>query len=105
MFWQGLITRFNAAPKQDRPWGQKRAIQPVDLLPMAGEPEEPTSSAGFYPRLQRFLQPTDLLVSDTGTCLLKLNAMRLPAGVSMESQTLWASIGWGNSCSPGMRPR
>ncbi|MDB4338161.1 thiamine pyrophosphate-binding protein [Synechococcus sp. AH-603-L18] len=77
----GLITRFNAAPKQERPWGQKRVIQPVDLLPMAGKPEEPTSSAGFYPRLQRFLQPTDLLVSDTGTCLLKLNAMRLPAGV------------------------
>ena len=68
---------------------------------MAGEPEEPTSSAGFYPRLQRFLQPTDLLVSDTGTCLLKLNAMRLPAGVSMESQTLWASIGWGTPAAAG----
>lgn len=97
----GLITRFNAAPKQERPWGQKRAIQPVDLLPMAGKSEEPTSSAGFYPRLQRFLQPTDLLVSDTGTCLLKLNAMRLPAGVSMESQTLWASIGWGTPAALG----
>ena len=68
---------------------------------MAGEVQEPTSSSGFYPRLQRFLRPTDLLVSDTGTCLLKLNALRLPPGVAMESQTLWSSIGWGTPATLG----
>ena len=69
---EGLITRFKTGAKQPSRWGNERFVQPDSLLPLAGEVHEPTSSSGFYPRLQRFLRPTDLLVSDTGTCLLKL---------------------------------
>ena len=98
---EGLITRFKTGAKQPSRWGNERFVQPDSLLPLAGEVLEPTSSSGFYPRLQRFLRPTDLLVSDTGTCLLKLNALRLPPGVAMESQTLWSSIGWGTPATLG----
>ena len=98
---EGLTKRFEAASKRLNCWGEQRPVQPDALLPLAGKPDQPTNSASFYPRLQRFLRPNDILVSDTGTCLLKLNAIRLPAGVSIESQTLWGSIGWGTPAALG----
>lgn len=97
----GLTRRFQMASQRPESWGERRPVQPQPLLPLSGEADQPTGSATFYPRLQRFLRPTDLLVSDTGTCLLQLNAMRLPAGVTMESQTLWSSIGWGTPAALG----
>ena len=78
-----------------------RPVCPDPILPLQGEKHQPTDSSSFYPRLQRFLQPNDVLVSDTGTCLLKLNAIRLPSDVVMESQTLWSSIGWGTPAALG----
>jgi len=97
----GLTQRFQHSPKRLSSWGEQRPVQPAPFLPLSGAADQRTDSAVFYPRLQQFLRPTDLLVSDTGTCLLKLNAIRLPAGVSMESQTLWGSIGWGTPAALG----
>ena len=97
----GLTRRFHAAASRVACWGDQRPVQPSPLLPLRGEGDQATGSASFYPRLQRFLRATDLLVSDTGTCLLQLNAMRLPADVAMESQTLWSSIGWGTPAALG----
>ena len=97
----GLISRFQATSLRTPAWGERRFVQPQPLLPLSGGGDQPTESSSFYSRLQRFLRPTDLLVSDTGTCLLQLNAMRLPGGVAMESQTLWSSIGWGTPASLG----
>ena len=97
----GLISRFQATSLSTPAWGERRVVQPQPLLPLSGGGDQPTGSSSFYSRLQRFLRPTDLLVSDTGTCLLQLNAMRLPGGVAMESQTLWSSIGWGTPAALG----
>ena len=97
----GLTTRFKKASKHLFCCGKDRSVQPASLLPLSEVNEAPTSSMSFYPQLQQFLRPSDLLVSDTGTCLLKLNAIRLPAGVAMESQTLWSSIGWGTPAALG----
>ena len=97
----GLTERFRKASPRLSSWGDQRVVQPAALLPVSEAMDQPTDSASFYPLLQRFLRPTDLLVSDTGTCLLKLNSIRLPAGVAMESQTLWSSIGWGTPSALG----
>jgi len=97
----GLTTRFQKVSKRRFCWGKDRSVQPAELLPLSEDKDAPTSSMSFYPQLQQFLRPSDLLVSDTGTCLLKLNAIRLPAGVAMESQTLWSSIGWGTPAALG----
>ena len=56
----------------------------------------------FYPRLQRLLKKEDVLVIETGTCMLHLGAMLLPDGVGCESQTLWGSIGWGTPAALGV---
>lgn len=73
-----------------------------DLLPMTGSADEALGSASFYPRLQRFLRGGDVLVVETGTCMLHLAAMRLPDDVGCESQTLWGSIGWATPATLGV---
>ena len=74
----------------------------VELLDVVGSGNEPTSSANFYPRLQRVLQPGDTLVIETGTSMFHLNGMRLPAGVRSEAQGLWGSIGWATPAAMGI---
>ena len=71
-------------------------------LEVAGDAGDPTSPAVFYPRLQRRLRPGDTLVVETGTAMMHLNAMRLPAGVGAEGQGLWGSIGWATPAAMGV---
>ena len=92
---EGLTDRLTTEGKREKRWGESRPVQPSPFLPLVGDDDELMHSSLFYACLQRFLQAGDLLVADTGSCLLQLNAHRLPAAVAMESQTLWGSIGWG----------
>lgn len=85
-----------AAPKA------ARATTPRQLLPLAGASDEPTASANVYPRLQRRLRSGDTLVIETGTCMLHLTKMLLPAGVAAEGQGLWGSIGWATPACLGV---
>lgn len=71
-------------------------------LEIAGAAEEPTSSGTFYPRLQRRLKAGDTLVIETGTGMLHLNGIRLPAGVGAEGQGMWGSIGWATPATLGI---
>ncbi len=78
------------------------AIPPGEMLEVTGAPDDPTSSAVFYPRLQRRLRAGDTLVVETGTAMMHLNGMRLPAGVGAEGQGLWGSIGWATPAAMGV---
>ncbi len=78
------------------------AVPAVGLLDLVGSGDDPTSSASFYPRLQRRLRAGDTLVIETGTAMLHLNGMRLPAGVGAEEQGLWGSIGWATPATLGI---
>jgi indolepyruvate decarboxylase len=75
---------------------------PSAMIPMVGEPTEPTSSSTFYPRLQRILKPGDVLVVETGTCIMHTTPMVLPDGVGFQTQTLWGSIGWATPAAEGV---
>ena len=72
------------------------------VLPLVGNPTDPTSSANFYPRLQRILKSGDVLVVETGTCVLHTTPMLLPDGVGFQTQTLWGSIGWATPAAEGV---
>lgn len=74
----------------------------VEPLPLAGGGGDRLGSASFYPRLQRRLRAGDTLVVETGTCMLHANRMLLPAGVSVEEQGLWGSIGWATPACLGV---
>ena len=78
------------------------ALPEKDQLPLVGTAGDPTSSSNFYPRLERRLKKGDTLVIETGTCMLHLNKMLLPAGVGAENQGLWGSIGWATPACLGV---
>lgn len=71
-------------------------------MPLVGGPAEPTSSSNFYPRLQRILKSGDVLVVETGTCIMYTTPMLLPDGVGFQTQTLWGSIGWATPAAEGV---
>ena len=72
------------------------------MLPVTGNASDALSSASFYPRVQRMLKTGDVVVVETGTCMLHLNAMLLPGDVASEGQTLWGSIGWATPATLGI---
>lgn len=74
----------------------------VENLPMVGQSDDRLTSASFYPRLQRRLRAGDTVVVETGTCMLHVNRMLLPAGVGVEEQGLWGSIGWATPACLGV---
>ena len=72
------------------------------LMPLVGVPTDPTSSDNFYPRLQKILKSGDVLVVETGTCVMHATPMLLPNGVGFQTQTLWGSIGWATPAAEGI---
>ena len=85
--------------------GPIHSPQPTDrlkALALTGQPDSPTDSSIFYPRLQRMLRSGDVLVSETGSCMLHLGRLKLPAGVGYEAQVLWGSIGWATPAAVGV---
>jgi indolepyruvate decarboxylase len=75
------------------------SAQPAALTGQGGDQ---LTSAQLYPRIQRRLRTGDTVVVETGTCMLHLNRMRLPAGVGVEGQGLWGSIGWATPACLGI---
>ncbi|MFM7205921.1 MAG: alpha-keto acid decarboxylase family protein [Planctomycetaceae bacterium] len=74
----------------------------VENLPLVGQSDDRLTSASFYPRLQRRLRAGDTVVVETGSCMPHMNRMLLPAGVGVEEQGLWGSIGWATPACLGV---
>ena len=55
---------------------------------------EPLTSSYLYPRLQEFFKSGDNIFIETGIVAHGFAGMKLPAGVTANTQTLWGSIGW-----------
>jgi indolepyruvate decarboxylase len=77
-------------------------VEKQSKFPMVGAPADQTSSANFYPRLQKMLRSGDVLVAETGTCMLYMTPMVLPEGVGFQAQALWGSIGWATPAAEGI---
>lgn len=70
-----------------------------------GEPKgngsDKITAEALYPRWSRFLQPDDILISETGTNALGLAFAKMPRGSTFHNQTLWGSIGWATPAAFG----
>jgi indolepyruvate decarboxylase len=84
------------------PVSKVQAVEKPSKFPMVGAPTDVTSSANFYPRLQNMLRSGDILVAETGTCMLYMTPMLLPDGVGFQAQALWGSIGWATPATEGI---
>ena len=104
-------TVFTGVALEDMLLGLTQRINPVTTIqtagklskfPMVGSPADVTSSANFYPRLQNMLRSGDVLVAETGTCMMYMTPMLLPEGVGFQTQALWGSIGWATPAAEGI---
>lgn len=56
--------------------------------------ESAITQAWFWPRLSRWLQPDDIIITETGTANFGIWESRFPPNVTAISQVLWGSIGY-----------
>jgi indolepyruvate decarboxylase len=56
---------------------------------------EPLTQGAFWSRVEAFLQPGDVLISDTGTAFFGSANLKLPADSTYISQPIWGSLGYG----------
>lgn len=59
------------------------------------------SQAWFWPRVGQWLQPRDIVITETGTANFGIWETRFPEGVTALSQVLWGSIGYSVGATQG----
>jgi pyruvate decarboxylase len=60
-------------------------------------PESPGKAiehAWFWPRLEKFLRPNDIVITDAGTAFFGLLDVRFPKNVMSINQLMWSAIGY-----------
>ncbi|MDQ2842792.1 MAG: thiamine pyrophosphate-binding protein [Acidobacteriota bacterium] len=56
--------------------------------------EDKLNQEVFWRHIAGFLQPADVILSDIGTCIVGLGAIKFPEGSSFLAQPVWGSIGY-----------
>ncbi|KAF1973433.1 pyruvate decarboxylase-like protein [Bimuria novae-zelandiae CBS 107.79] len=64
-------------------------------------PEPTITQAWFWPRLGQWLQPKDIVITETGTANFGIWETRFPDDVTAISQVLWGSIGYATGSCQG----
>ena len=77
------------------------SFSPPEPIAMVGGADEAPTHASVNARLQRFLEPRDVLVVETGISSFTLPAILLPEDAEYHNQTLWGSIGWATPAALG----
>jgi indolepyruvate decarboxylase len=78
-----------------------QALRGESLGEPVGAGNDPISAEALYPRWERFFQPGDIIIAETGTVSMGLGFAHLPRGAAFHNQTLWGSIGWATPASFG----
>lgn len=81
----------------------EKGPDPSNDIPSAelASPEPTITHAWFWPRLGQFLQPSDIIITETGTSNFGIWETRFPASVLAISQVLWGSIGYATGACQG----
>ncbi len=66
------------------------------------EEEMPLNYDYMLPRLQEFLKPDDLIITETGTFDFAAPSMTFPKNCLLVNQLLWGSIGWATPAAFGV---
>lgn len=105
-----LRARYDDIPMADMLAALTDALEPAPrpipsvtaaLGPAAGDAGDKLTAHHYYPRMQAFVQPGDILVAETGTTMEGSVGLRLPSGAEYLSQSLWMSIGWATPAAFG----
>jgi pyruvate decarboxylase len=76
--------------------------KPNNEIPSTENTSEPTiTQAWFWPSLGQWLQPDDIVITETGTANFGIWETRFPKHVTAISQVLWGSIGYATGACQG----
>jgi indolepyruvate decarboxylase len=74
-----------------------RRIRPQRLKPPTRLPSrfgQSLTQDRFWQRMQDFVQAGDVVLADIGTCSAGMAGLRMPDGVAVVGQPLWAAVGY-----------
>lgn len=94
----GDVLEALAAALGKRDWER---ISAGSVGPREGSGTDAITVQALYPRWAEFLQPGDIVVSETGTASMGLGFALMPKGANFHNQTLWGSIGWATPAAVG----
>jgi indolepyruvate decarboxylase len=84
----GLVAALPIRPRRILP---PRAKPPKRLPPQFARP---LTQKRFWQRMQEFVQAGDVVLAENGTCSAGTAGLRMPCGVTVVGQPLWAAIGY-----------
>lgn len=84
-----LNIQHGPKPTNDIPHTEQQATSPA------------ITQAWFWPRLGQWLQPRDIVITETGTSNFGIWETRFPKDVTAISQVLWGSIGYATGACQG----
>jgi indolepyruvate decarboxylase len=73
------------------------SIQPAVSFETDGnsiQTSSPVTQVSFWRSFQKYLQPGDVIVTDTGTSFFSSMKLSLPDGVTFIAQPIWAALGY-----------
>jgi len=70
-------------------------------MPASEATNDVITHAWLWPRLSDWLQPNDVVVTETGTSNFGIMSTKFPAGAQAISQYLWGSIGYATGAAQG----
>jgi indolepyruvate decarboxylase len=80
---------------------QRLSIQPSSLGPVRGTGSDPITADALYSRWESFIEPNDIVVTETGTSSMGMAFAHLPKGAKFYVQALWGAIGWATPAAFG----
>lgn len=97
---QKLNKHFQSTPvKMEHAWSSMPCTPYPKLASTV--PNGKMTQAWLWPRFASFLQPTDIIVVETGTSQIGINDTRFPKGLRAYTQTIFGSIGFAAGSSVG----
>lgn len=88
----------------DRVDVSKLSVQPIvhkEVAEVKADSKGVITQAWFWPRISKFLQDGDVIVTETGTSNFGIWDTRFPPNATALSQVLWGSIGWSVGATQG----
>jgi indolepyruvate decarboxylase len=80
----------------------RATVQRSSLGPVKGAGNDPITVDALYSRWANFIEPSDIVVAETGTCSMGLAFALMPKGATFHNQTLWGAIGWATPAAFGV---
>jgi len=80
---------------------RETSLHPASLGAATGSGGDAITADALYPRWADFLQPNDIVITESGTSSMGLAFAQMPKGATFHNQSLWAAIGWATPAAFG----